>query len=121
LLHYHHSLDKWVQLGGHLEKKESIREAVLRKAEEESGLNSLSVLEKNIFNLDVHKIPEFEVQVEHFHYDLRILLEADAEEKLERSGESKNMKWIDLNEMKKYISEESVLRMLRKTEPHRSV
>lgn len=121
LLHHHRSLDKWIQLGGHLEKKESIREAALREAREESGLNSLSVLEPKIFDLDVHKIPEFKDQAEHFHYDLRILLEADAEEKLKRSSESKNLKWIDSNEAKNYVGEESVLRMLRKTEAHLSV
>jgi len=114
LLHYHNSLDKWIQLGGHLEKEELIQEAALREAREESGLNSLSIMEQKIFDLDVHKIPASDEQAEHFHYDLRILMEANSEEELEKSSESKSLKWIDLNKVDNYVREESVLRMLRK-------
>ena len=115
LLHHHQRLDKWIQLGGHLEKRELIEEAALREAAEESGLNSLSVVDQKIFDLDIHKIPAAKIEAEHFHYDLRILLKADAEEKLQKSRESKNLKWIDLNRVDNYVREESVLRMLRKT------
>lgn len=114
LLHYHKSLDKWIQLGGHLEKEELIQEAALREAREESGLNSISIVDDKIFDLDVHKIPSTDKQAEHFHYDLRILMEADSEEELKKSSESKSLKWIDLQEVKTYVSEESVLRMFRK-------
>jgi 8-oxo-dGTP pyrophosphatase MutT (NUDIX family) len=114
LLHYHKSLDKWIQLGGHLEKEELIPEAALREAREESGLNSLSIVEQKIFDLDVHEIPAADKQTEHFHYDLRILMEADSEEELEKSSESESLKWIDLNKVDNYIREESILRMLRK-------
>ena len=116
LLHHHQKLEKWIQLGGHLEKRELIQAAALREAAEESGLNSLSLVDQKIFDLDVHKIPAAKNEAEHFHYDLRLLLKADAEEELEKSSESKNLKWIDLNRVANYVREESVLRMLRKTE-----
>jgi ADP-ribose pyrophosphatase YjhB (NUDIX family) len=116
LLHHHQKLDKWIQLGGHLEKNELICEAVLREAAEESGLDSLSVVDNKIFDLDVHKIPAAKKEAEHFHYDLRVLIKADAEEELEKSSESKDLKWIDLNKVENFVREESVLRMLRKTE-----
>jgi len=116
LLHHHQKLDKWIQLGGHLEKRELIQAAALREAAEESGLNSLSLVDQKIYDLDVHRIPAAKNEAEHFHYDLRLLLKADAEEELEKSSESKNLKWIDLNRVANYVREESVLRMLRKTE-----
>ncbi|MGM0548940.1 MAG: NUDIX hydrolase [Bacillota bacterium] len=115
LLHHHKKLDKWIQLGGHLEKGELIQTAVLREAKEESGLNSLVIVKNDLFDLDIHKIPAFKKEAPHFHYDLRILIKADAEEKLLKSSESKNLQWIKLNKVKNYLSEESVLRMLRKT------
>ena len=116
LLHHHQSLDKWIQLGGHLEKNELIKEAAFREAAEESGLSSLSLLNQRVFDLDVHQIPAANNQADHYHYDIRYLFEADSSEELEKSRESLNLKWIDLNKVTDYLSEESVLRMLRKTE-----
>ena len=115
LLHHHQFLNKWIQLGGHLEKNELIKEAALREAAEESGLSSLSLLDQKIFDLDVHQIPAAKNQAEHYHYDIRYLLEADSSEELQKSRESLNLKWIDLNKVANYLSEESVLRMVRKT------
>ena len=116
MLHKHLAINKWLQLGGHVEENELVKEAVLREAKEESGLNSLNLLSENIFDLDHHLIPAVEKQEEHIHYDFRYLLEADSKEALEKSSESKNLKWIELNEIEEYVSEKSVLRMLRKTE-----
>lgn len=116
LLHKHLAINKWIQLGGHVEENELVKEAALREAKEESGLNSFSLLNENIFDIDHHKIPANKNQTEHIHYDIRYLLEADDKEALEKSSESKNLKWLELNEIEEYVSEESVLRMLRKTE-----
>lgn len=115
LLHHHQSLDKWIQLGGHLEENETTKEAALREAKEESGLNSISFLDKKIFDLDVHKIPEAENIAEHYHYDIRYLFKADSKEDLVKSRESYNLKWIDLDKISNYLTEDSILRMVRKT------
>lgn len=115
LLHKHLAINKWIQLGGHVEEAETIKEAALREASEESGLNSLSLLNENVFDIDHHLIPAHKNQAEHIHYDIRYLLEAEDKEELEKSSESKNLKWLELSEIEEYVSEESVLRMLRKT------
>jgi len=118
LLHKHLAFDKWIQLGGHAEEYENLKSAALREAEEESGLASLSILDDKIFDIDLHKIPASKKYASHYHYDIRYLLQADSSEKLQKSSESDKLQWIALDEVKNFASEESVLRMLRKTEEY---
>ena len=42
LLHHHRRLDRWLQMGGHLENGETTAEAALREAVEESGLSDVT-------------------------------------------------------------------------------
>ncbi len=116
LLHNHIVFNKWIQLGGHLEDDELISDAALREAREESGLRTLSLLKDDIFDIDVHKIPENEKHKEHYHYDIRYLMEAEEEEEISRSKESREIDWIKLEKVKEYAEEEAILRMVRKTE-----
>ena len=53
---------------------------------------------------------------EHFHYDVRFLLEADPNEQdIIISEESHDVKWIHLDDVLEYNSEESISRMVKKT------
>lgn len=116
LLTYHRKLNRWLQLGGHTEEGEDILEAALREAKEESGLLNLRLVSKDIFDLDVHMIPERKAEKEHFHYDIRFILEADSEENLHISSESKDLKWVPLEQVANYSDSRSLLRMVEKTE-----
>ena len=53
---------------------------------------------------------------EHLHYDVRFLLEADPiEQDIIISEESHDVKWIHLDDVLEYNSEESISRMVKKT------
>ena len=49
----------------------------MKEAKEESGIQSLISLDKEIFDIDIHKIPPRRDNIAHTHYDVRFLLEAD--------------------------------------------
>lgn len=115
LLTHHVKLNRWLQLGGHTEEDETIIESALREAFEESGLNSVSLLSKDIFDLDVHEIPKYGTTEKHYHYDLRFLMVASKEEVLSISDESHDLKWFELSEVSRYTDEVSILRMIQKT------
>ena len=116
LLTHHLKLNRWLQLGGHVEDDETILKASLREAEEESGLSSVKCISEDIFDIDVHLIPKRGNLEAHNHLDIRFLLEADENEELKlMKSESKDLKWVSLDEVSKYTSEESVMRMVRKT------
>lgn len=115
LLTHHRKLGKWLQLGGHADGDSDILRVALREAEEESGLSSLRVASDSIFDVDIHEIPARKQELLHYHYDVRFLFEADRDEPLRISNESKDLQWVALGEITKLTREESVLRMVRKT------
>jgi 8-oxo-dGTP pyrophosphatase MutT (NUDIX family) len=115
LLTHHRKLERWLQLGGHADGQTDILEVAMREAEEESGLKSLRAVSTRIFDCDVHPIPGRKAEPEHFHYDVRFLLEADDGEPLVISEESKELAWVALDEVAALESDESVMRMVAKT------
>jgi 8-oxo-dGTP pyrophosphatase MutT (NUDIX family) len=115
LLTHHANLDRWMQLGGHVEDDPSIESAALREAQEESGLSSIVLATGQIFDLDIHEIPQSPKAAAHLHYDVRFLFNADPTEPLQISSESKNLKWVLIDEVSTLTSERSVLRMVEKT------
>src|SRR5688500_16545906 len=71
LLHHHRRLNRWLQMGGHLEPGETPTAAALREAREESGLPDLFFLRDEIFDLALHEIPALRAEHDHRQVDLR--------------------------------------------------
>jgi 8-oxo-dGTP pyrophosphatase MutT (NUDIX family) len=115
LLTHHHKLDKWLQLGGHADGDGDLLAVALREAREESGLTRLRVVSTGIFDFDRHLIPARKSDPEHYHYDLRFMIEADPDEPLTISSESKDLAWVPVAEVTTLNPEESMARMVRKT------
>ncbi|MFN2375434.1 MAG: NUDIX hydrolase [Candidatus Binatia bacterium] len=115
LLTHHRKLDRWLQLGGHADGQADVLAVAIREAEEESGLRSLRLVRASIFDCDVHLIPARKQEPDHWHYDVRFLLEADAGEALVISEESKELAWLDLGDVASLGTDVSVLRMVERT------
>ncbi len=119
LLTHHLKLDKWFQLGGHIEAEDTdIFAACLREAKEESGLSTIFLHKKTLFDIDVHLIPASKTGFPaHFHYDIRVLLVADDRENINfDKKESKSVKWFTFEEIIAQFTEESLIRMVKKVE-----
>lgn len=114
LLH-HRKLDRWLQLGGHVDGDSDVRRAAAREAREESGLRSLRPLGAGIYDVDVHLIPARGAEPAHEHHDLRFAFEADPSEPLVRNAEAHDLRWIPLTQIEDYAIDESVRRLVRKT------
>lgn len=115
LLMHHLKLDRWLQPGGHADGESDLLRVAWREAREECGLGSLRPLSASVFDLDVHVIPARQHEPSHRHYDLRFLFEADDQEPLRPSAESKELAWIDFTQVTRFNPEESIARMVRKT------
>ena len=115
LLTHHRKLGKWLQLGGHADGDLDLAAVALREAQEESGLTRLRPVGAALFDVDRHWIPERKTEPGHWHHDLRFVIEADPDEPLVISAESKDLAWVEIARMADYNPEESMMRMARKT------
>lgn len=118
LLTRHRIFDRWLQLGGHADGCPRPHLVALREAEEESGLAGFGLFRDPDgyvpLDVDIHDITARYDMPAHAHYDLRYLLAATAEQPLEISDESHDLRWFAREELLEIVHEESVLRMLRK-------
>jgi 8-oxo-dGTP pyrophosphatase MutT (NUDIX family) len=114
LLTHHRKLNKWLQMGGHADGEPDILSVALREVEEESGLERVRPISREIFDIDIHLIPERGAEAPHFHYDLRFALENTGSEAYSLSDESHALRWIAITNVCKFTNEESMLRMVRK-------
>ena len=115
LLHHHRRLDRWLQMGGHLEASESPAAAALREGREESGLADLTLLVACIFDVDVHPIPAHKGDPGHFHYDVRYLAATRKPRSIAMdAAESKELAWVDLDKAIELMKEEASTRALGK-------
>ena len=102
--------------------------ASAKEVEEETSLTSLWIYKNQevgfipfssntwgeIFDVDIHKIPELKETPAHYHYDIRYLFLAENPEQLRCSEESLDAKWVKLSEIEQYTKEESIVRMVEK-------
>lgn len=113
LLTHHRKLDRWLQLGGHADGEHELARVALREAEEESGLGGLRV-EPQVFDLDRHWIPPRGAEPGHWHYDVRFVVHAGADERFVVSEESHALAWRFIAEVAHdEHADESVRRMAR--------
>ena len=119
LLTHHKKLNRWLQLGGHSDGDPNTWNVALREATEESGIKGIEFVMKEIFDIDIHTIPENpkKNEPEHKHYDVRFLLKAPTEDFIV-SEESNSLKWVDKKELTMMASKGEIsaamIRMMQK-------
>ncbi len=123
LLTHHRKLNKWLQLGGHLDPGEAVHEGALREAKEESGLKVVDFLPYQTrfvpwpspipFDVDIHPIPQRGNEPDHFHYDVAFLFKTSSEE-IVMSDESHALKWFSWEEAHGVTEELSMRRQFEK-------
>jgi len=114
LLTCHRKLNKWFQTGGHCDGDSNVMEVALKEALEETGLTGLRIISPDIFDIDIHEIPDRKGLPQHLHYDVRFLFEADINEPLIVSSESSDLAWIELLKVSELNNSESIMRMVGK-------
>nr|WP_256621234.1 hypothetical protein [Rickettsia sp. TH2014] len=56
---YHRKLDKWLQPGGHCDGYSNILNVAIKEAIEESGINEIKTINRDLFDIDTHYLDFF--------------------------------------------------------------
>jgi len=114
LLMHHRKLDRWLQPGGHADGDTDLARVAWREAQEETGVTDLRV-EGGIFNIDRHCIPARGDEAAHWHYDVRYVLRAGADDRFVINEESQALAWRSVTDVVADSSfDASLRRMARK-------
>lgn len=115
LMTHHKFLDRWFQFGGHADGECDIANVALREGQEESGIEDIYLISNDIFDIDVHAIPENQKKGEpaHWHYELRYLGKARTMD-FTLSDESHALRWFTMEEAETMSTDESRRRMIAK-------
>jgi len=115
LLHHHRRLDRWLQLGGHLDAGEDVVTAALREAREESALDDLQLFVEKPFDIDIHVIPEARGEPRHLHFDVRFVVATGSPDSASIApDESLDLAWLDLDEADRRMNAPESSRALKK-------
>ena len=117
LLLHHRKHDQWFQPGGHADGDADILRVALRETSEETGLgaDAIHLVEKAVFDVDVHVIPASHRGPRHTHYDIRFLVEMDDQRPIPGNDESHQILWVPLDQVARFNNNRSTHRMVEKT------
>ena len=106
-MHLHKKMDKWLPVGGHIERDELPEEATLREVKEESGLEIILYNQDKQINMAdakqlirlAHILLE-DIKQGHQHIDFVYYAAANNFDVQPEDGEAKDLKWFAADEIK---------------------
>lgn len=107
----HAKLGLWLQPGGHADGDANLAGVAVREAREETGIDDLQVVLPAI-DVDIHEVrPPGEPP--HLHLDVRYLVLAPPSATLVSNHESRELRWVDTDELAELVSDASTRRLAR--------
>lgn len=117
LMMHHRKIGLWLQPGGHADGDPDVLQVVLKETSEESGipLSRISLIDEDVFDVDIHTVYPSQFDDRHEHFDVRFLLEIDDHLEIPGNTESHQIGWIALDEVSHFNNALSLRRMVQKT------
>jgi 8-oxo-dGTP pyrophosphatase MutT (NUDIX family) len=118
LIVYHRRLGRWLQPGGHLDRKDKgTMEAAAREVLEETGVELRHERAVSLVGINVHRIPPAKGEPEHLHHDLVWRFIATGA-RLWRPTERRQAVWCPVDSLHDHGADEPLLRTVRRALRH---
>lgn len=103
LMVYHNIYDSWSWIGGHADGEEDLAKVALRELEEETGVEDVTLVSKDIFSLEILTVDGHMKKgryiPSHLHFNVTFLAEADEAQMLVvNKEENKGVKWFSFED-----------------------
>lgn len=114
LMVYHNIYESYSWTGGHMDGEIYPLNTAIKEAKEETGISSLKLISDGLYSLEIipvrHHVKKGKVVSDHLHLNFTYLFEADENESLHiKEDENKDVKWLDIENLEDYISENDKL------------
>ncbi len=119
LMVYHNIYKSWAWTGGHADGESDLLGTAIRELKEESGVENVKVLNKDIFSLEIIRVnghvKKGKYVSTHVHLNLTYLLEVDEKETLKiKEDENSGVKWINIEDIEKVVTEKWMIERVYK-------
>lgn len=117
LLLHHRKYGHWFQPGGHADGDPDVLRVALRECAEETGIDPthIRLVVPEIFDVDIHSVPQVGSIRAHDHIDIRFVVEIDNQLDIPGNNESHAIEWFALHDVMHISKFRSTWRMLEKT------
>ena len=119
LMIYHNTFKSWAWIGGHVDGDDDFKKVLIKEIEEETGIKNAKFLQDDIYSLKIvssnSHIKNGKYVGTHLHLDVEYVLEADENERIRiKEDENSGVKWIDINKITEYVSENGIIQHYEK-------
>jgi len=119
LMIYHNIYDSWSWTGGHADGEENLLEVAIKEVKEETGLNEVRPIQKDIFSLEILTVEghlkNSQYVPSHLHINCTFLLEASEKEELVmKPDENQGVRWMDIEKCAEVSKEPSMQKIYEK-------
>lgn len=115
LIIYSPKFSSWLQPGGHSDGEGNTFEVTKREIIEETGLKLFEPINNDdIFDLDIHFVPQTNFLPTHKHYDIRFLFKASMNSNLKINQEATKIEWVPIKNVQNYQINKTLIRPLNK-------
>lgn len=119
LMIHHNIYNSWGWTGGHADGDEDLLEVAIKEAKEETGVKHIKPVTTDICSIEIltvnSHIKRNKYVAPHLHLSVAYILEASEEDALHiKEDENSGVKWISMNDIKKYVNEEHMIGVYEK-------